>query len=94
MSVITPYHWFIIQTTGSTVYLRYMPGPELVDVRVTQYSVDKNMTLHVYSEDGAGHLVDYILIRGRQHQDHRQRTYSFTLEFVVGCLQRNEAAYA
>jgi hypothetical protein len=99
MSVITPYHWYIFQPTGNTVYLRHMPGPELVDrpaieVRVTQYSVDKNMTLHVYAVDEAGHLVDYTLSRDRQHQDHRQRTYSFTLEFVAGCLQRHAAAEA
>lgn len=97
MSVIIPYHWYIVQRSGN-VYLYHMPGPELVDrpaieVRVTQYSVDKNMLLHMYSEDEAGHLVDYILNRDRQHQEHRQRTYSFTLEFVAGCLRRNEAAY-
>lgn len=75
-----------------------MPGPELVDRPLTEvllvsYSVDQNMTLHMYAEDEAGHLVDYVLIKDRQHQDHRERSYNFAVEFAVWNMRRNEAAY-
>jgi hypothetical protein len=98
MSVITPYHWYIVQRSGK-VYLYHMPTEELVDRPLTEvllasYSVDRNMTLHMYAEDGAGHLVDYVLIKERQHQEHRQRSYDFAVEFAAWNMRRNEAAYA
>lgn len=97
MSIVA-YHWYIVQRIGSGVYLCYMPGPELVDrpaieVLLASYSVDQNMTLHMYSgEEGA--LVDYVLIKEHQHQDHRQRSYDFAVEFAAWNMRRNEAAYA
>lgn len=99
MSVITPYHWYIVQRAGRGVYLLYIPEPELVDippieVLLASYSVDRNMTLHMYAEDQAGHLIDYVLIKDRQHQDHRRRSYEFAVEFAAWNMRRNEAAYA
>lgn len=95
MSVITPYHWYIVQRSHGRVYLYYRPGPEQpeIEVLLASYSVDRNMTLHMYAEDEAGHLVDYVLIKDRQHQDHRQRSYNFAVEFAAWNMRRNEAAY-
>lgn len=98
MSVVS-YHWYIIQKDGGKVYLYYMPTEELVDRPLTEvllasYSVDRNMTLHMYADDGAGGLTDYVLIKENQHRDHRQRSYDFAVEFAAWNMRRNEAAYA
>lgn len=95
MSIVA-YHWFIIQRSHGRVYLYYRPGPEQdqseIEVLLASYSVDQNMTLHMYSgEEGA--LTDYVLIKEHQHQDHRQRSYDFAVEFAAWNMRRNEAAY-
>ena len=97
MSVITPYHWYIVQRSGK-VYLYHMPTEELVDRPLTEvllasYSVDRNMSLHMYADDGAGGLIDYVLIKENQHQGHWQWFYDFAVEFTAWNMQRNEAAY-
>lgn len=95
MSIVA-YNWYVIQR-GGAVYLYYRAGQEQdqpeIEVRLVSYSVDRNMTLHMYSgEEGA--LVDYVLIKEHQHQDHRRRPYDFTVEFAAWNMRRNEAAYA
>lgn len=98
MSIVA-YHWYIIQRSHGRVYLYYTQTEELgdqsaIEVLLASYSVDRNMTLHMYADDGAGGLIDYVLIKEHQHQDHRRRTYDFTVEFAAWNMRRNEAAYA
>lgn len=86
MSVV-PYHWYIVQRSGK-VYLYHTPTEELddqsiIEVLLASYSVDRNMTLHMYADDGAGGLTDYVLIKENQHRDHRRRSYDFAVEFAA-----------
>jgi hypothetical protein len=97
MSIVA-YNWYIIQRSHGRVYLYYTPGPELVaqppiEVLLASYSVDRNMTLHMYA-GVEGALVDYVLIKEHHHQARRQRTYDFAVEFAAWNMRRNEAAYA